>query len=191
MITINSHVPDFEAEVYQNGEIKKVKLSKYKGKWVVLMFYPADFTYVCPTELEDMQSLYKDFKKLGAEVISVSTDTAFAHKAWHDTSPAISKVEYPMMADPMGMVSKMFGVYITEGGDAGLALRGTFIVDPDGVLQTIEIHNNDVGRSAAETLRKLQAAKFVREHPGGNVCPANWTPDKKALKKDLKLVGKI
>ncbi len=188
MININNTVPDFEAEIYQNGDIKKVKLSKYKGKWVVLMFYPADFTYVCPTELEDTQSLYKEFKKLGAEVISVSTDTAFAHKAWHDTSPAIGKVEYPMMADPTGSISRLFGVYIEEDG---MALRGTFIIDPKGVLKTIEINNNDVGRSAAETLRKLQAAKFVYEHPGGNVCPANWTPGKKHLKKDLKLVGKI
>ncbi len=191
MININSTVPDFEAEVYHDGAIKKVKLSKYKGKWVVLVFYPADFTYVCPTELEDTQSLYKDFKKAGAEVISVSTDTAFSHKAWHDTSPAIGKVEYPMMADPTGKISKMFGVYIEEGGDAGLALRGTFIIDPAGILKTIEIHNNDVGRDASETLRKLEAAKFVYEHPGGNVCPAGWEPGKKAMKKDIKLVGKI
>ena len=187
-VSINSAVPDFEAEIYQAGDIKKVRLSDYLGKWVVMIFYPADFTYVCPTELEDAQSLYADFKKEGAEVVSVSTDTAFSHKAWHDTSPAIGKVEYPMMADPTGNISRQFGVYIN---DEGMALRGTFIIDPDGVLKTIEIHNNDVGRSAAESLRKLQAAKFVREHPGGNVCPANWTPGKEHMKKDLKLVGKI
>ena len=188
MININSKVSDFEAEVYQNGDIKKIKFSKYKGKWIVLIFYPADFTYVCPTELEDAQTLYKEFKKFGAEIISVSTDTAFAHKAWHDSSPAISKVQYPMMADPTGQISRMFGVYIEE---EGMALRGTFIIDPNGLLKTMEIHNNDVGRSAKESLRKLQAAKFVYEHPGGNVCPANWEPGKKALRKDLKLVGKI
>ncbi len=188
MIHINETVPDFEAEIYLGGEIKKTKLSKYKGKWVVMVFYPADFTYVCPTELEDMATLYPEFKKLGAEIISVSTDTAFAHKVWHDTSPAIGKIKYPMMADPTGNVSRMFGVYLS---DEGMALRGTFIIDPDMILKTIEINNNDVGRSGEESLRKLGAAKFVREHPGGNVCPANWQPGDKALKKDLKLVGKI
>ena len=188
MININTTVPDFEAEIYQNNDIKKVKFSKYKGKCTVLIFYPADFTYICPTELEDAQDLYKDFKKAGAEVISVSTDTAFSHKAWHDTSPSIKKIEYPMMADPTGKISKMFGVYIEE---EGMALRGTFVIDPSGVLKTMEIHNNDVGRSAKESLRKLHAAKFVLEHPGGNVCPANWEPGKKHIKKDLKLIGKI
>lgn len=188
MIKINSTVPDFEAEIYQNGDIKKVKLSKYKGKWVVLVFYPADFTYVCPTELEDTADFYPQFKKAGAEVISISTDTAFAHKVWHETSKAIGKIQYPMMADPTGNIARMFGVYLE---DEGMALRGTFIIDPDGVLKTIEIHNNDIGRSAEETLRKLEAGKFVREHPGGNVCPANWKPGGKAMKKDLKLVGKI
>ena len=187
-VSINSTVPDFEAEIYQAGDIKKVRLSDYIGKWVVIIFYPADFTYVCPTELEDAQKLYAEFKKDGAEVISVSTDTAFSHKAWHDTSPAIGKVEYPMMADPTGNISRQFGVYIN---DEGMALRGTFIIDPDGVLKTIEINNNDVGRSAKESLRKFHAAKFVREHPGGNVCPANWEPGKEHLHKDLKLVGKI
>ncbi|OHA93238.1 MAG: peroxiredoxin [Candidatus Zambryskibacteria bacterium RIFCSPLOWO2_12_FULL_39_45] len=188
MININNTVPDFQAEIYQNGDIKKTKLSKYKGKWVVLVFYPADFTYVCPTELEEMAELYPEFKKLGAEVISLSTDTAFAHKVWHETSKAIGKIKYPMMADPTGNISRIFGIYLEE---EGMALRGTFIIDPDGVLKTIEIHNNDIGRNAEETLRKLQAAKFVREHPGGNVCPANWKPGKKHIKKDLKLVGKI
>lgn len=188
MIKINSTVPDFEAEIYHKNDIKKVKFSKFKGKWVVLVFYPADFTYVCPTELEETAGLYSEFKKAGAEVISISTDTAFSHKAWHDTSPAIKKVEYPMMADPTGNISRMFGVYIEE---EGMALRGTFIVDPDGVLKTMEVHNNDIGRSAEESLRKLHAAVFVREHPGGNVCPANWRPGDKTMKKDLKLVGKI
>src|SRR3990167_6557197 len=137
MININNTVPDFQAEIYQNGDIKKTKLSKYKGKWVVLVFYPADFTYVCPTELEEMAELYPEFKKLGAEVISLSTDTAFAHKVWHETSKAIGKIKYPMMADPTGNISRIFGIYLEE---EGMALRGTFIIDPDGVLKTIEIH---------------------------------------------------
>lgn len=187
MITINQIVPDFEGDAYYQHDIKKIKLSKYRGKWVVLIFYPADFTFVCPTELEDAASLYKEFKKLGAEVMSISTDTAFAHKAWHDNSDAISKVQYPMLADPTGNVSRMFGVYID---DEGLALRGTFIIDPDGVLKTMEIHDNNIGRSIGETLRKLQAAKFVREHKG-NVCPASWKPGDHTLKPGVDLVGKI
>ena len=188
MIKINETVPDFEAEIYHGSDIRKMRFNDYREKWAVLIFYPADFTYVCPTELEEAAELYEEFQKEGAEVISVSTDTVFAHKAWHDTSPAIGKIKYPMMADPTGNISRMFGVYIEE---EGLALRGTFIVDPDGVLKTIEINNNDVGRSAGETLRKLQAVRFVREHPGGNVCPANWKPGDEVLKKDVSLVGKI
>ena len=187
MITINSTVPDFEADAYQNDEITKVKLSTYKGKWVVLIFYPADFTFVCPTELEDAESHYDEIKALGGEIMSVSTDTAFVHKAWHDNSPAIGKVRYPMLADPTGNISRMFGTYI-DG--EGLSLRGTFIIDPDGVLKTIEIHDNSIGRSAKELVRKIQAAKFVREHKG-NECPANWEPGKDVLTPGVDLIGKI
>jgi peroxiredoxin (alkyl hydroperoxide reductase subunit C) len=187
MIDINTIVPDFELDAFQNDEINKVKLSSYVGKWVVLIFYPADFTFVCPTELEDAAKQYDEVKALGGEILSISTDTAFVHKAWHDSSPAISQVQYPMLADPTGKVSKMFGVYIE---DEGLALRGTFIIDPDGMLKTIEIHNNDIGRSAAEMVRKLKAAKFVREH-GGNVCPANWQPGAETLHPGVDLIGKI
>jgi peroxiredoxin (alkyl hydroperoxide reductase subunit C) len=172
---------------FQNDEIKDIKLSDYKGKWVVLAFYPADFTFVCPTELEELAKLYPKFQAAGAEVISVSTDTAFVHKAWHDESPAIGKVDYPMGADPTGKVSKQFGVYIEE---EGLALRGTFIIDPDGNLKTAEIHDLGIGRSASEALRKLEAAKFVHEH-GDQVCPANWTPGGDTLTPGLDLVGKI
>ena len=192
MIAINNKVPDFELKAYRGESFKKIKLSKYKGKWVVLIFYPADFTYVCPTELEDAADLYGQFKKEGAEVMSVSTDTEFSHKAWHDSSKAVGKVKYPMLADPTGKVVKMFGVYIEEGAtaDEGLALRGTFIIDPDGLLKTIEIHDNDIGRSMKETLRKLRAAKFVRKHRG-LVCPANWEEGEKTLKPGINLVGKI
>lgn len=187
MITINSIVPDFEADAYQNEEITKVRLSSYKGEWVVLIFYPADFTFVCPTELEDAETHYDEIKALGGEIMSVSTDTAFVHKAWHDNSPAIGKVRYPMLADPTGNIARMFGTYI-EG--EGLSLRGTFIIDPDGVLKTIEIHDNNIGRSAKELVRKLQAAKFVREHKG-NVCPASWEPGKEVLTPGVDLIGKI
>ncbi len=187
IVKVGQEVPDFKLAVFQNDEIKDIKLSDYKGKWVVLAFYPADFTFVCPTELEDLAALYPKFQELGAEVISVSTDTAFVHKAWHDTSDAIGKVDYPMGADPTGEVSQLFDVYID---DEGLALRGTFIIDPDGVLKTAEIHDLGIGRSAAEALRKLEAAKFVHEN-GDQVCPANWTPGGDTLTPGLDLVGKI
>ncbi|MFA4975627.1 MAG: alkyl hydroperoxide reductase subunit C [Candidatus Paceibacterota bacterium] len=187
MININNLVPDFEVEAYQDNNIKKIKFSDYKGKWIILIFYPADFTFVCPTELEDAQKYYEDVKKLGGEIMSISTDTAFTHKAWHDNSPAISKINYPMLADPTGNISRMFGTYIEN---EGLSLRGTFIIDPDGVLKTVEIHDNSIGRSTKEMLRKLQAAKFVREHDG-NVCPASWEPGKDTLKPGIDLIGKI
>ena len=159
----------------------------FRGKWLVLAFYPADFTFVCPTELEELADLYEEFRKLGAEVASVSTDTAFVHKAWHDNSPAIKKIRYPMLADPSGKLCRAFGTYI-DG--EGLSLRATFIIDPDGVVKSIEIHDNSIGRSAREILRKLQAAKHVREHPD-QVCPASWEPGKETLKPSFELIGKI
>lgn len=194
MIKIGEKISDFALDAFhapavagQAEKIKKIKLSDYKGKWLILFFYPADFTFVCPTELEELAENYNELKKLGAEVLSVSTDTAFVHKAWHDNSPAIRKVKFPMVADPTGKLCREFGVYIEE---EGLALRGTFIINPEGVLKACEIHDNSIGRSADELLRKLQAAKFVNEHKG-NVCPASWRPGKKTLKPGLKLVGKI
>lgn len=187
MITINSIVPDFELDAYQNNDIKKIKLSSYKGKWVVLIFYPADFTFVCPTELKDASNFYKKIQELGGEIMSISTDTAFVHKAWHEQSPTIKDIDYPMLADPTGSISRMFGTYIEE---EGMSLRGTFIIDPDGVLKTLEIHSNNIGRSAKEMFRKLEAAKFVYEH-GENVCPANWEPGQETLKPGVDLIGKI
>jgi len=191
-IRIGETLPDIGMHIYnpQKDEDEHVKLSEYKGKWKIFLFYPADFTFICPTELEEMAEIYDEVVKEGAEVFSVSTDTHFVHKAWHDHSEAIKKVKYPMVADPTGNICKIFGVYITAGVDAGLAQRGTFIVDPDNVLRTIEIHDNDIGRAAKESLRKLRAAKFVREH-GGEVCPAAWEPGKKTLKPGMDLVGKI
>lgn len=187
MIEINTQVPDLELEAYHNNEIKKVKLSDYRGRWLVLFFYPADFTFVCPTELREMAALYPEFQSADAEVLSVSTDTAFVHKAWHDESEAIGEVRFPMLADPTGKLCKQMGTYIE---DEGLSLRGSFIIDPDGVLKAYELHDNNIGRSAAELLRKLQAAKFVREH-GGEVCPANWKPGGDTLKPGVDLIGKI
>lgn len=189
---IGDKLPDLELRAYdpKKGEDVTLKISDYQDKWKIFLFYPADFTFICPTELEETAEHYGELMKEGAEVFSVSTDTVFVHKAWHDHSDAIKKVKFPMVADPDHKLAKLFGVYITKGGDAGLSLRGTFIVDPDGELKTIEIHHNDVGRSAKELLRKLRAAKFVREH-GGQVCPASWEPGNDTLKPGLDLVGKI
>ena len=184
---IGHPIPDAEVEAFHNEEVKKIKLSDYKGKWLVLFFYPADFTFVCPTELEEMAEHYEQIQKLGGEVLSVSTDTVFTHKAWHDTSEAIKKVKFPMLSDSRHELCQMFGTYISE---EGLSLRGTFVADPDGILRIVEINDNSVGRSAKELVRKLQAAKFVREH-GGNVCPASWEPGEDTLKPGLDLVGKI
>jgi len=194
-VKVGETVPDFEFEVFQKDEVRTMSLSSLRGKWVVLAFYPADFTFVCPTELEELAALYPKFKAANAEVISVSSDTVFAHKAWHDTSPAIGKIEYPMAADPSGKLGYAFGVLV-EGGEAaltpdeGLSMRGTFIVDPSGVLRSMEINDNSMGRKAAETLRKLQAAQYVETHKG-QVCPASWEPGDDTLEPGMGLVGKI
>jgi NADH-dependent peroxiredoxin subunit C len=187
MVGVGLKIPDAELSAFQGKAIKKVGLSDYRGKWMVMLFYPADFTFVCPTELEDAAEHYAEFQKEGAEVLSISTDTAFVHKAWHDHSPAIKKVAYPMLADPGGKVCRQFGTYIES---EGLSMRATFIIDPDGVVQAIEMHSNDIGRNIKETLRKLRAAKFVREHKG-LVCPASWEPGKDTLTTGIDMIGKI
>ena len=186
-LTVGDSVPNFEFEVFQDEKTKKMNMDDLRGKWAVLFFYPADFTFVCPTELEDLAKLYEKFQAEGAEVISVSTDTVFVHKAWHDTSDAIKKITYPMAADPTHELSHAFGVYVA---DEGVALRGTFIIDPEGIIRVAEIHDNDIGRNVQETLRKIQAAKFVAEHDG-KVCPSNWNPGDDTLEPNLDLVGKI
>lgn len=184
---IGKKLPEFEFEAYQDNKIKKIKFNHYKNKWLILFFYPADFTFVCPTELEEMAEYYPEFKKLGAEVLSFSTDTVFVHKAWHDSSQAIKKVKFPMVADPTAKLCKALGTYIE---DEGLSLRATFLVDSNGFIRAYEINHNDVGRSAIELLRKLQALVFVSQHKG-QVCPASWAPGKKTFKPGLNLVGKI
>jgi len=186
-IKINHPAPEFSADVYYDDEFKKIKLTDYRGKWAVLFFYPADFTFVCPTELGSLADSYEEFKKLGTEILSVSTDTVFVHKAWWDNSETIKKIKFPMVADPTGNISRAYGTYISE---EGLSLRGTFIIDPEGVLKAYEIHDNSIGRSSLELLRKIKAAQFVRKH-GGEVCPANWQPGDKSLKPGKELVGKI
>ncbi len=187
MININEKAPDFTEDAFVDGKIKNVSLSDYKGKWVVLFFYPADFTFICPTELGELAENYGKIKELGAEVISVSTDTAFVHKAWHDNSETIKKIKFPMLADPAQKVCKG---YFTLIENEGISLRATYIIDPDGIIKAFEFHDNSIGRSVEELIRKIQAAKFVTEHKG-QVCPVNWKPGAKTLKPGLGLVGKI
>jgi peroxiredoxin (alkyl hydroperoxide reductase subunit C) len=185
---IGQMVPDMTLEVFQKNKTSKVHLQKdFIGKWLILFFYPADFTFVCPTELTDVAEHYEEFKKLNAEIVSVSTDTVFVHKAWHDNSPTIKDIEYPMAADPTGNLCRALGTYIPE---EGLSYRASFIIDPDGIIKAYEIHDNSIGRSADELLRKVQAAIYVREN-GGEVCPAKWQPGSKTLKPGMDLVGKI
>jgi NADH-dependent peroxiredoxin subunit C len=187
MITVGQNIPDMEVQAFHEEKIKKIKFSDYQGKWLVLLFYPADFTFVCPTELGEAADHYTEFKKLGADIASVSADSVFVHKAWHDQSPIIKKIDYPMIADPTGNICREFGTYIDA---EGVSLRATFIIDPDGVVKAVDMHDNSIGRSIAEILRKLEASIYVREHKG-EVCPASWKPGDKTLKPGLNLVGKI
>ena len=187
MSLINTTVKPFTATAYHNGKFVSVSDTDLKGKWSVVVFYPADFTFVCPTELEDLAERYPEFRKLGVEIYSVSTDTHFAHKAWHDTSDAIRKVEYVMIGDPTGRLARNFEVMIEE---EGLALRGSFLINPQGQIKLCEIHDNGIGRDASELLRKVKAAQYVASHPG-EVCPARWKEGDRTLKPSLDLVGKI
>ena len=186
-LTINELAPDFNAEAFVDNEVKKISLFDYRGKWVVLFFYPADFTFVCPTELGDLADNYEKFKELGAEIISISTDTVFVHKAWHDNSETIKKIKFPMLADPTTKICRKYQTLIAE---EGLSLRATFLIDPEGILKAYEFHDNSIGRSSQELIRKIQAAKFVKENQG-KVCPMNWEPDSETLTPGLDLVGKI
>jgi peroxiredoxin len=187
MSLVNTEIPPFTATAYHDDSFVDVTDADLRGRWSVVFFYPADFTFVCPTELGDLADSYEDFTRLGVEIYSVSTDTHFTHKAWHDTSDTIGKIRYPMIADPTGTITRAFGV-MREG--QGLADRGTFLVDPDGVVQFTEVTAEGIGRSAAELLRKVRAAQYVREHPG-EVCPAKWEEGDDTLAPSLDLVGKI
>ena len=187
MSLINTEIKPFKASAFHNGKFVELTEADVKGKWSVFFFYPADFTFVCPTELGDMADLYPEFQKLGVEVYSVSTDTHFTHKAWADASETIKKITYPMIGDPTGAITRNFDVMIEE---AGLALRGTFVVNPEGQIKVAEIHDLGIGRDASELLRKVKAAQYVASHPG-EVCPAKWTEGAETLKPSLDLVGKI
>jgi peroxiredoxin (alkyl hydroperoxide reductase subunit C) len=187
MSLINTQIKPFKATAFHAGKFVEVSDQTVRGKWSVFVFYPADFTFVCPTELEDLAQHYAEFQKLGVEVYGISTDTHFAHKAWHDTSEAIKKVNYPLVGDPTATLARNFEVLIEE---EGLALRGSFVIDPSGKIKLYEIHDNGIGRDASELLRKVKAAQYVATHPG-EVCPAKWTEGAKTLKPSLDLVGKI
>ncbi|CAM3563155.1 MULTISPECIES: alkyl hydroperoxide reductase subunit C [Halomonas] len=187
MSLINTEVKPFKATAYVNGEFVDVTETDIQGQWSIFFFYPADFTFVCPTELGDLADHYAEFKKLGVEIYSVSTDTHFTHKAWHDSSDTIGKLQYPMIADPTLRISRNFEVLIE---DAGLAERGTFVVDPDGKIQIVEINAGNIGRNAEELLRKVKAAQYVRANPN-EVCPAKWKEGEETLAPSLDLVGKI
>ena len=187
MSILNKPLPEFKADAYADGEFKTITNNDIKGKWAIFLFYPADFTFICPTELEDMADHYQQLQELDVEVYSVSTDTHFSHKAWHDSSDAIGKIKFPMLGDPTGTIARGFDVMIEENG---LAERGTFLVDPDGLIKIADLTDGSIGRSAAEMVRKVQAAQYVRANDG-EVCPASWQPGADTLKPSLDLVGKI
>ena len=187
MALLNTEIKPFKATAFHNGQFVEVTDQDLRGKWSVVFFYPADFTFVCPTELGDLADNYAEFQRLGVEIYSVSTDTHFTHKAWHEASDTIAKVQFPMIGDPTGEITRNFDV-MREG--QGLADRATFVIDPDGVIQMIEITPEGVGRNAVELLRKIKAAQYVREHPN-EVCPAKWEEGDETLAPSLDLVGKI
>lgn len=187
MSLINTTIKPFRATAYSNGEFVEISDESVRGKWSVFVFYPADFTFVCPTELEDLADHYDAFQKLGVEIYGVSCDTHFAHKAWHDTSEAIQKVRYPLVGDPTATLARNFEVLIEE---EGLALRGSFVVDPEGKIKLYEVHDNGIGRDARELLRKVEAAQYVASHDG-EVCPAKWRAGDDTLRPSVELVGKI
>jgi len=187
MSIINKHIQPFKVQAFHNGKFVEITDQSLKGHWSVLIFMPAAFTFNCPTEVEDAAEHYAEFQKLGAEVYVITTDTHFSHKVWHETSPAVGKAKFPLIGDPTHQLTRQFDVHIDE---EGLALRGTFILNPDGVIKTAEIHDNAIARDVKETLRKLKAAKYVAEHPG-EVCPAKWNEGAKTIVPSLDLVGKI
>ena len=187
MSVLNIEIKPFKASAYKNGQVIELTEADVKGKWAVFFFYPADFTFVCPTELGDVADHYAEFQKLGVEIYSVSTDTHFVHKAWADASETIGKIKYTMIGDPTGTITRNFE---NMREDQGLADRGTFIVDPQGVIQAVEITAEGIGRDAGDLLRKVKAAQYVAAHPG-EVCPAKWKEGEQTLKPSLELVGKI
>ena len=187
MSFIQKEISDFTVQAYVDGGFKEVTKEDVLGKWSVFFFYPADFTFVCPTELEDLADKYEEFKNINCEIYSVSCDTHYVHKAWHDASKTIQKIQYPMLADPTGALARSFDVMIEEDG---VAERASFIVNPEGRIVAYEVIAGNVGRNADELFRRVQASQFVAQH-GDEVCPANWKPGSETLKPSLDLVGLI
>ena len=186
---INTKVQPFKVNAFHNGKFVEVTEKDWSnGKnWSVVIFMPAAFTFNCPTEIEDAAKHYGEFTKANTEVYIVTTDTHFSHKVWHETSAAVGQAKFPLVGDPTHQLSNAFGVHIAE---EGLALRGTFVIDPSGTIKTLEIHSNEIARDVTETVRKLKAAQYTAAHPG-EVCPAKWKEPQKTLKPSLELVGKI
>jgi peroxiredoxin (alkyl hydroperoxide reductase subunit C) len=184
---IQKEVSDFSVEAFYNNAFKTVTKADILGKWSVFFFYPADFTFVCPTELEDLAGKYDEFKAIGCEIYSISCDTHFVHKAWYDASPTIQKIRYPMLADPTGALARDFAVWIEKSGRAE---RGDFVINPEGKIVAYEVSAGNIGRNADEIFRRVQAAQFVAGH-SGEVCPAKWKPGAKTLKPGIDLVGKL
>ena len=187
MTLLQHELTDFKVNAFQNNEFHEVTKDDVLGHWSLFFFYPADFTFVCPTELEDLADHYAEFKKLGVEIYAVSTDTHFTHKAWHESSAAVGKVQFPMLGDKTGQISRNFDVLIEK---EGLAERGTFVINPAGKIVVMEHHDSGIGRDASELLRKVEAAQYVDAHPD-QVCPAKWRPGKETLVPSFDLVGKI
>ncbi len=185
-LTVGDKVLDIDFQVFCDGEIKNINLKDFEGKWLILFFYPGDFTFVCPTELKELSSIYEEFKKEGAEVMSVSPDSVFSHKVWKETSDSIKDIKFPMAADVKDELSCAFGTYC----DDGTTYRGTFIIDPEQIIRSVEINDNSIGRSAKELLRKFKAAKYVNKNQG-QVCPASWEEGEETLKPKINLAGKI
>ena len=187
-LTVGDTVPkDISFQVFHGGDIQEKAISSFRGRWLVLFFYPGDFTFVCPTELGELAGMYEEFRKEEVEIVSMSTDTAYSHKMWHETSPIVKTVTFPMGSDHRHDLVTLFGVYCEEDG---LAYRASVVIDPDGVVRAMEVHDNSIGRSAAELLRKVKAAKYVSEH-SGKVCPASWQQGDEPLTPGVDLVGKL
>ncbi len=187
MILINSQLQPFKAQAFHNGKFIEVTEASLQGKWAVVIFMPAAFTFNCPTEVEDAADIYAEFQKIDTEVFIVTTDTHFSHKVWHETSPAVRKAKFPLVGDPTHQLTRAFGVHIDA---EGLALRGTFVINPEGIIKTMEVHSNEIARDMKETLRKLKGAQYTASHPG-EVCPAKWNEGAKTIAPSLDLVGKI
>ncbi len=189
MLMVGKQVPDFEAQAYfpQDKTVEKIKLSDYQGQWVVLCFYPADFTFVCPTEINSIARVYSELQKLNVEVLAVSTDTVFSHKVWHESSELIKPVKFPMVSDPKGAVCRLYEVY---DEDEGVAVRGRFLIDPDRILRAVEVVYPNVGRNVKELIRQVKAFQYVREHPD-EIAPAGWEPGKKTFKPGIEIAGEV